>query len=233
MNSDPTPDFVPPPPSRRVRWRPWLVKGVFESLLIVFSVVLALSLSGWVDDRRTARRVQEMRGYLIAEMQANSRLLADPFYFEHHQSLKRAFAAAGGRADMAVTRQSADPAISQLFAGGLHQAQLQRSVWTSVSSSDLIEHMKPAEVFALSRIYRAQEDLEFLNREGYANAMGLLELLSDDSGAHRHMMRMTIYLEDLTTLERSLIDDYAKTLWLMGAPNGPGAHGGDGRRRTG
>lgn len=53
-----------------LRWRRWLPRALFESGLIIFSVVLALALTGWAEDRRMSRRADDMRGFLIEEMKA-------------------------------------------------------------------------------------------------------------------------------------------------------------------
>lgn len=218
---------APAAPPRRplfARWRRWLPRAVFESVLIVFSLLLALALTGWVEDRRTAHRVAEMRGFLIQEIRANRDELRLPYYVPHHERLKLGFARAGGMPNMTVTRRSAEPAITALFGGGgLHLAAPQDAVWTSVSSSDLFEHMEPQEVFMLAQVYRAQESLENTNRAGYENAIGLLDILSDEDDAHRQMMRMTLYLEDLIQQETNLLRLYDRALAELDPGHPPAA----------
>lgn len=203
------------PTAPRWAWlRQWGPKAALEAVLIVFSVMLALAVTDWADQRRTAHRVAEMRGFLIQEMRANRNQLAAPSFIPHHEGLKRAFGRSGGTPDRTdVTRAMAEPAISQLFGGGgLHLATPSDAVWSSVSSSDLFEHMDPQEVFLLARVYRAQESLENTNKAGYDNAIGLLNILSDEGDTHRQMMRMTLYLEDLLQQERSLLALYNQAL---------------------
>ena len=218
---------APEPSPRRnpfARWRRWLPRAVFESVLIVFSVLLALALTNWAEERRTAHRVAEMRGFLIQEIRANRAELGRPYYIPHHERLKLGFARAGGMPNMRVTRQSAEPAISALFGGGgLHLAAPQDAVWTSVSASDLFEHMEPREVFMLAQVYRAQESLEGANRAGYENAVGLLDILTDERDAHRQMMRMTLYLEDLIQQETNLLRLYDRALARMDPDHAPAA----------
>lgn len=218
---------APEAPPRRhpfARWRRWLPRAVFESGLIVFSVILALALTNWAEDRRTAHRVAEMRGFLIQEIRSNRAELGRPYYIRHHETLKLGFARAGGMPNMTVTRQNAEPAISALFGGGgLHLAAPNDAVWTSVSSSDLFEHMEPEEVFMLAQVYRAQESLESTNRAGYENAIGLLDILSDAGDAHRQMMRMTLYLEDLIQQETNLLRLYDRALAELDPDHAPAA----------
>ena len=211
-----------PAPVRRnpfVRWRRWLPRAVFESGLIVFSVILALALTNWAEERRTAHRVSEMRAFLIQEIQTNRADLGSDYYVPHHVRLKQPFARSGGMPHMTnVTRRTAEPAIEALFGGsGLHLSAPRDAVWASVSASDLFEHMEPEEVFILAQVYRAQESLESINRAGYDNAIGLLDILTNEGDAHRQMMRMTLYLEDLIQQENNLLRLYDQALIRLGA----------------
>lgn len=192
-----------------IRWRRWALRGAFESVLIVLSVILALALTNWADDRRTAHRVAEMRGFLIQEIRANRAELATAYYIPHHERLKKIFARAGGTPEATgVTRSQAEPAIAALFDGGIHLMPTNNAVWTSFSSSDMLEHMEAEEVFVLAQTYRAQESLENTNRAGYENAVGLLDILTDEGDTHRQMLRMTIFLEDLIQQETNLLRLY-------------------------
>ena len=197
-------------------WPGWAPRALAESLLIVFSVVLALAVSEWADGRRTAARVKEMRGYLIEEIKANRAALASDRYLPHHQRLKQIFGRATGVPGQTVSRQQAEPALQALFKTGLHQASLQDAVWTSVSSGDLLAELRPREMFALAGLYRMQANSATLNRSGYENALGLLDVMSEPGSAARPMMRMTLFLEDLVVHERNLIARYDTTLKVLG-----------------
>lgn len=217
----------PAPSSRRFalsrRWRRWALRAAFECVLIVFSVVLALSLTGWAEDRRTARRVDEMRGYLIAEIRANRAMLTDAYMMPHHEALKRTFALAGGVPGGQPTRESAARATDHLFRTGLHQPAPRDAVWNSVAASELLGHMEMEDVLALARVYRTQESLEGVNRAGYESAIGLLEVTAQGSDPHLPMMRMTLYLEDLLGVERDLIGLYDQALAELDAGPAPAA----------
>ena len=204
-----------PPRDRRFRLRPpsWTGRAAGEGLLIVFSVILALAVTDWADRRRTAHRVEEMRQFLVTEIRANRDELARDDYVPHHNRLKRVFARAGGTPDGQTSRVEARTAADQLFGGGgLHLMAPRDAVWSSVSGGDLFEHMKPEEVFLLARVYRAQESLESVNRAGYENALGVLDILSDQGDRHRQMLRMTLYFEDLIQQETHLLRLYDEAL---------------------
>lgn len=200
---------------RRHWWPAWAPRALAESLLIVFSVVLALAVSEWAQARRTAARVAEMRGYLIAEIRSNRALLARDAYLPHHARLKQMFGRATGRPGTPVSRARAEPALRALFKTGLHQSSLQDAVWTSISSGDLLEQLKPREMFALAGLYRMQANMATLNLGGYENALGLIDVLGSDGSAARPMMRMTLFLEDLVAFEGALIRRYDQTLAVL------------------
>lgn len=219
------------PRSEWSSWRRWLPRAAFESGLIVFSVVLAMAVSAWVEDRQTAARVQEMRGFLRAEIRANRDLVAHPDTLAHHERLKRVFGESFGSLDAPVTRETATSAAQTLFATGLHPAPVSDAVWSSVSGGDLMEHMQPQEVFMLATLYRAQANLEDMNMAGYEAATGLVDMIATGEGARPRLMRTLMMLEDMTSQEKRLLVLYDQALAdLNDAPripvetatNGPG-----------
>lgn len=216
-------EAVPPPPpaERAFRWPDWASRAVLEAGLIVFSVILALAASGWVEDRRTAGRVDDMRGFLAAEMRQNRTSLSSPMYLPHHEDLKRKFFLAGGRQGDAVDRDATRVAMQTLFATGLHPPQLKDAVWTSVSQGDLIEHMSPEEVFALAEVYKAQSELEDWTDRGADAAVDLLDMLDNPRAAKLRLVRMTMVLEDMSNQERRLIDLYDRALARLDPDDAP------------
>ncbi len=232
LNTDPAePASAPAKPAPN--WRPWLLKGAFESALIVLSVIVAMAVSQWADDQKTAARVKEMRGFLRAEIQANRDLVAHPDALPHHERLKRVFGESIGSLEAPVSREAAMGAARNLFATGLHPAPVSDAVWTSLSGGELMEHMDPQEVFMLAALYRAQGNLEDMNLAGYEAATGLIDLLATGDGAKARLMRTLLMLEDMTTQEKQLIALYDQALAeLDDAPRmavGPQSKGGTNR----
>lgn len=86
-----------------------------------------------------------------------------------------------------------------------------------MSSGDLLEELEPREMFALAKLYRAQANQTLMNRSGYENALGLLDVLSQPGETARPMLRMTLFLEDLVAHERNLVKRYDDTLAVLGA----------------
>ena len=209
----PVPESEPPPvPRPAFVWPAWLPRAVFEAGLIVFSVVLALAATDWAEDRRTAERVRDMRGFLAAEIRHNRDSLKDPYHLPHHEDLKRKFFAAGGRQGDPVDREATRVAMQSLFATGIHPPQLRDAVWASLTQGELIEHMEPEDVFALAEVYKAQRELEEWNDQGADAAVDLLDMLDNPATAKLRLMRMTLFLEDMSSQERRLIALYDQAL---------------------
>lgn len=204
-----------PRPRRRVL-PPWAPRAAFECLLIVFSVVLALSLNDWAADRREAERAAQVRTALIAEIAANRDVLAGEQHLPHHLNLRQVFGQAGGRPDAPGDREAAMQAVNALFSTGLRPVRLRDAVWRSAGSGDLIARLPSQDVFLLAEIYRSQEDLETLNRTGYQTTVDLIDLLEPATPHQSRLMRMTLYLEDMTTHEQSLLALYDRALAQMG-----------------
>lgn len=203
--------------------RRWAPRAVFESVLIVFSVFLALWLSQWAEDRRTAERVDDIRGFLAQEMRANRASLTDDFYLPHHDRLKRDFSRAAGRQADAVDPDATRVAMQNLLASGYHPPQLKNAVWTSVSSGELIEHMPPEDVFLLAEVYRAQQTLDVWSDHGQDTATALLDILQSSDGAKNRLIRMVVFLEDMTSQERRLIDLYDRAIAELDPDGEPAA----------
>jgi len=193
-------------------WRPWLVKGAFESALSILSVIVAMAVSQWADDQKTAARVKEMRGFLRAEIQANRDLIAHPDALPHHERLKQVFGESMGSLEAPVSREAAVGAARSLFATGLHPTHVSDAVWTSLSGGELMEHMDPREVFMLAALYRDQGNLDDVNLAGYEAATGLVELLATGEDAKVRLMRTLLMLEDMVAQERRLIALYDQAL---------------------
>ena len=68
-------------------WRSWLPRVLAESVLIVFSVLLALGVDEWREDAELARKVQEARTAFANEIRGNRDLLASERFHGHHKRM--------------------------------------------------------------------------------------------------------------------------------------------------
>jgi Tfp pilus assembly protein PilE len=60
-----------PAPLSAPRWHAWLPKALFEAALIVLSVLLALAVDEWREDRQRAERAEVALRSIRAELQEN------------------------------------------------------------------------------------------------------------------------------------------------------------------
>ena len=191
-------------------WRRWLPRAVFESVLIVFSVFLALALSQWADDRRTARRVDEARRFFADEIALNCNRLASPDLLPHHLRLRDEVQAAldAGRPEQAV---------EAAFRTGVRPMIFRDAVWRSLSAGELLESMEPREVFALASLYKLQEQLADVNSAMQVAAMQATAQADGGSGLGRSLR---LYFGDVEALERELMGMYPQVLTVLDAKSG-------------
>ena len=201
----------PPPPPRP--WPDWVRRGLFESVLIVFSVFLALALDGWREDGQTRRRIAEVRRYFVEEIQANRAQLASPDFAPLH---RRAASAWDGISRLPEPTAADREKAWAVTPNGLHPFKGRDAVWRSFGSSNLIEHMPSRQVFALAEVYQAQEALDGHNA-------ALLAVVRETSGedeapayirSQSKVVRGT--LMDITYAEARLLELYDKALRELG-----------------
>ena len=181
-------------PAPRARPLPeWARRGLFESVLIVFSVFLALALDGWREDSQTRRRVAEVRRYFVEELQANRVQLASPAFAPLHRQAAEAW---DGLAKLPAPRVADREKAWAVTPNGLHPFKGRDAVWRSFGSSNLIEHMPSRQVFALAEVYQAQEALDGHNA-------ALLALVRETTGEDE----APAYIRSQSKVVRSTLND--------------------------
>ena len=213
---------APQPRKRRRRLR-WLPQAIFESLLIVFSLVLAMALGEWHEDRQRDERVSQARHHFVRELCANrARLTSSDFLPYHDRALK-----AWTVLDQLPNPTSADRREAEKTVyTGFHLITFRDAVWRSVSGSALLEHMAPQETFALADVYRQQEVIDTLNNS-MMQAWRHSTADADDPVYIRESVRATKYwLSDVVYAERHLVELYDAALKRLAAEGG-GCTGAD------
>ncbi len=199
------------------RWAPsWAVRLLAESAVVVFSVVLALAVDGWRENRSIERQVQQTRAAFAEEIAGNQEMLKAEFglryhqaMWDHYRALYRAYREGSAQVDSLTT------AIGSRFNTGVHPPALRDAVWRSLSQSDLIRHMAPREVFLLADVYREQEQLSLAFRHmldiwlepvPYRHERGYQQ---DDANVTR------LFLADVVAAERRLLKRYQEGLDML------------------
>ena len=192
-----------------LRWRRWLPRAAFESVLIVFSVVLALMLADWADRRRTAAEVAEVRAFFIEEIRANRAILLSDPILPHHRRLRTAFGTAN---EGEATQAKAMQAYGQVFRSGIHVPPLRDAVWRSAETGDLLGEMPIEDLFLLADIYKAQTTLAELSNGFIAGTPAVLSALESGQGVRAAIVTGQLHLGDVVTSEEGLVMMYDRAL---------------------
>ncbi|HEX8570903.1 MAG TPA: hypothetical protein VF699_13420 [Caulobacteraceae bacterium] len=199
-----------PPPAARAPLldRGWILRAVLESLLIVFSVLVALGVDEWRAERETGQRVEQARAALVQEIRANRERLLQPHLMPYHRALH-------ARLNTLMAEQAPDGAdFERAFTGftGVHPFIGQDAVWESVNSGDVAQHLPREELLLLSAIYSGQEALDELH-------FGVRAALIQPSVDFREPMymlsqaeMMRSYLGDAIPAQQELLGLYDRAL---------------------
>ena len=191
-----------------LRWRRWLPRAVFESVLIVLSIFLALALDQWRAERETHQRVQEARAYLAQEVSANRRTVSAPTGLAYHQKIHDLLSEIVGS-------ERPDPAPMQRYQAefrGVRPFNPQDVVWSSVSSGDLAQNLAFSELFLLARISSEQAQLEELHRAVFNALLQPSAQTADPAYQRSQADSLRSYLNDVVHAERRLIELYDQAL---------------------
>jgi hypothetical protein len=216
MNDGPAPaPAAQTPPGLRGVLREWGPRAIFESLLIVVSIVLALAISSWAADQQMKTRVREARNYFVQELTANRDLLKGDALLPHHLRLREGLMRVD--TDHPVSREQARAAVAPVYATGIHMAQLREVVWRTYSGSEVMEHMPPREVFALNDAYLAQEQIAALQTAYYPVLSALPDQIATQPDLRGAIVSLQLHLGDVIGAEENAINRYDAALKVLGA----------------
>ena len=134
---------------RPVRRPPWLGRVLVESVLIVFSVLVALAVDEWRDERALRSRSREAIAAITAEINANK--IAAQNAKDTHQRIHD---------DLAALPPDAD------YKAGLFQpARLLQTAWVTARDTGSLAPLPLEAVLELSRLYERQAIYMALSNE--------------------------------------------------------------------
>jgi hypothetical protein len=180
------------------------VKAVFESTLIVFSVLLALTVDGCREQTQRRSQLTEARASLVQELEFNRNMLREPYYLEYHVRLLKTYR------DM--DSSGGTEGRNELFKDGVHMALLRDAAWRSFAPSTIASDMSFRTRAILAGVYAEQERLNNLH---YLAIGGLLMPSADrdqPSFVRDQIRVITHYLDDVTAAERRLLAAYDATI---------------------
>ena len=204
----------PPPPRAPLLDRGWILRAVLESVLIVFSVLVALGVDQWRAQRETGERVEQARAALVQEIRNNRARLQQPRSIPYHRAAK-------ARLDVLLQEDNPDEAdFARAFEGfsGTRPFIAQDFVWQSVNSGDVAQHLPRKELFLLSTIYGAQQSLNQLH-------YGTRQVLVQPNADFREPMYLLSqadvirsYFADVIPMEQELLGLYDRALKELEGP---------------
>lgn len=183
-------------------WRRWLVRALFESALIILSIIAALAVNEWRDQRELESQVQRARVAFAQEIAANHATLAnEQSGLPYHKRLWQRYQEIGTKP--VITIEDLEP-IYKEFPTGVHMLRLRDAVWRSFSGSDLLRRLDQRDLFLLAEIYRQQEEIDDFNQAMYA-AWRQMDSQAESPGYVKDGVRSTrAYLADIIAAEGRL-----------------------------
>jgi len=125
--------------------RELLSKALFESALIVFSILLALAINEWKENRDNQRLASQALANFEREIQENSGRVERSF--PYHSHLSEAFKGARSLTEVEGWH-------------GISSPMLQDTAWQTALATNAFGQIRYETVSALSRVYTSQKSLE-------------------------------------------------------------------------
>ena len=137
----------------------WLPQVIFESALIVVSILVALGLDEWREDRTNAAVIRHALSSFALEIQQNKARVEDAAPFD--QGLRNVLSSHYANSDIA----SVDEFVSMMES--YSPAVLQSTAWETALATGSLAKMQYELVSALSLTYSLQNRYTLANRSGY------------------------------------------------------------------
>ena len=185
-------------------WGPWTARAVFESALIVFSVLLALTVDGCREEAQRRRQLAEAQASLLQELEFNRNLLREAYYLAYHLRLLKIYR------DMDSSGRT--EGRDELFKDGVHMALLRDAAWRSFVPSTIAAEMSFRSRAILAGVYAEQDRLNNLH---YLALGGIMAPNADRDRPSfvRDQIRVIYhYLDDVTAAERRLLAAYDEAI---------------------
>ncbi len=182
---------------------PWR-RLLLETVVIIFSVLLALVLDDWRTSRDERQLVKSVSYSLLVELERNQRLLEA--LLPYHEGMQERLVAylegppaSGGMPSLEALGFEAELGTAPAFS---------RGAWETAVASESLTHMSVERVFVLSTAYTMQEDttraLARLATHQDAYLVAQLEGERPASAARGYLLA----LDGALTSERNLCDQY-------------------------
>jgi hypothetical protein len=185
-------------------WQSWLGKAAFESAMIVLSVLLALTLDGWRENRARQTQLAEARAALIGEVRFNRQLVASNDFLPHHLRLHEVYE---GMETAGVTDR-----IDELFKTGVHVPPLRDASWRSFGVSDIASELPFSQRALLAGVYIEQDNVAQLFRNLLTNISHPTSERENPAFRRDLVRTIDLTLTDIVYAEQRLLKSYDEVL---------------------
>ncbi len=178
----------------------WLPRVMFESMLIVLSILVALYLDEWRDDRQEAENIEHALANFVSEIQQNRARVEDAAPFNlglrHVLNRRQEVRAIESVATFVNIFESYNPVV------------LQSTAWETAIATGALAKMDYNLVSALSLTYSLQDRYQQVSRNGMAQ-MTSPQNLSEEK-LDLAVYNAIRYLDTVTGMETELSVVYAE-----------------------
>lgn len=195
---------VPAVPRRRP-WRRGLPRVIVESALIVFSVLLALAVDEWRDNRSQRVRTEAALAAILSELEANRAAM------QRARDLHESIATRLQAMQESGTMPTRDEASSGLF----RPARVISTAWASAREAGALDELPYDLVLSLSRLYGSQERYEQLSSQLAADIYMDLRRRGLDPVMREGFAGFLLLVADFSNRETVLVRQYDELLPVL------------------
>jgi len=181
-----------------VTQRQWIPRMLFESVLIVLSILLALAVNEWQDARRDRRLAEQAVAAFRQELSQNRTRLREliPYHERMQREMQRLVAQ--------DSIHSFDDMRKVAGFQGFRPAFLLETAWRSALATGALGKIDYRTVNALSTTYTLQERLDEINRA----MLPAILTGSSNANAAATVRQGAVYLQDVAGLEHEVLQGY-------------------------
>ena len=189
-------------------WPAWLPRVLVESALIVFSVLVALAVDQWRDERGTRVRAREAIAAITSELQANRAAASRSrsFHQEAHRALKE------------IASQKRLPSVEEMTRGNVFQpATILQTAWTTARDTGALQPVPFEVLLKLSLVYEAQQSYARLADAIVDDFYTDVRRRGIDAVVREGFAGFTLLTADFSGREQRLVERYDETLAMLAA----------------
>lgn len=183
----------------------WLPRVLFESMLIIVSILVALGLDEWRNDRQDAENIEHALSTFLSEVQQNRARVEDAVPF--NQGLRHVL----GRRQEVQAIESVATFIN--IVESYSPVVLQSTAWETAIATGALAKMDYNLVSALSLTYSLQHRYQQVSRSG------MMELTSPQNLSEDKLdlaiFNSIRYLDDITSMEAELGVHYTEAAAVL------------------